>query len=174
MSLKLIVVPLWLEQALKASNMSLRDATDLENLARIVSPADLDLYRVVNANLAMILPEAVVDAFETMPHPPVEKEALTMARVDKSENDALRRLFFYGDTSFAATHTANPDFVLHRLGYDYVILTVNTEKECVISNLMDSLLKELNAVMPLSSLAPLSIFRKWLESRVRFVNNASA
>lgn len=165
MRLKLIFVPRWLERSLKAANMSLRDALEPEKLVRILSSDDLKLYHEVNRELYHLVPRSIVQTFDL----PFCKGSLPEMGFGKIDEEGLRA-YLYGRVSTMYDGHLYPTFNVHRVGYDYVILTVGdraAESQEDTDILMDELLKHLYAVTPLSELAQMSLFREHLNNHCK-------
>lgn len=167
MRLKLIFVPRWLEQSLKAARMSLSDALEPEKLVRILSSDDLNLYRRANKELYHLVPYSVVESFD---RPLADGEPLPNKREFLDIGEEARRGYLYGHVSTMYDGALYPTFNVHRVGYDYVILTVGdraAEGHEDTDILMDALLRHLYAVNPLSVLASSPLFREHLSNHCK-------
>lgn len=172
MTLKLIFVPTWLEKILKASNEGLNAILEPEILGRILSTNDLDFYKSTQQSLAQILPECIVQSFDTGRNAlPGEEGAPrytgSIATV-ADEDGSLSRQYLYGNLPDQDDLPIRPAFKVARVGYDHVILTVDLTEAAQADaqgNLMKALLKELRGALPLETVSTLPIMQKWLESR---------
>ena len=170
MKLKLVFVPTWLERALQASSESLTAALEPEKLARILSTADLNLYRRVNDELGVILPQPVVDTFETGFPADENCPRLSVANIEPEILRSMKREYLYGNLPDTEDLSLAPRFKVTRSGYDTLILSVDQEAsaEDVGNNVMETLLQQMVGSLALEEVAGLPIFRSWLEGRTRF------
>lgn len=165
MQLNLIFVPKWLEIALKASQMSLGDVTEPEKIGRILSSSDLEMYRRANEQLHQLVSYPILQSFVrpgVAPPPP-------KGQFEPADEEA-KRAYLYGNTSSMYEGPLDPVLHVHRIGYDYVILTVGDDPAVypeASDMLMDALLKHLYAVTPLNELAALPLFKAHLDNHIR-------
>ncbi len=155
-NLKLVFVPVWLENVLKASNVGLDTVLDPEKLSRIISRGDLDLYLNIQNSLGSFLPLSVVYSFGSGD----ERQCYAELPVEE------KRGYLYGFTLNNSDLAASPVLTAHHVGYDYVMLTVATDqttqdKDYVI--LMGEILGILRSVLPLEEVAKLPIMETWLK-----------
>lgn len=166
MRLKMIFVPRWLEQSLKAARMSLSDALEPEKLVRILSSDDLKLYRRANEELYHLIPYSAIQTFEL----PLCQVAIPPKGAFRDLDEETRRTYLYGNVSTMYDGVLYPTFTVHRVGYDYVVLTVgdraaNDHEDVDI--FMDALLKQLYAVTPLEELAQMALFKEHLNNHCK-------
>lgn len=72
--MKIIVLPLWLEQALERSKLPLSTLNDSQKMCAILSPADVAFYIYVQNNRQLVLPEDILCSFD-MSTPPLQLTA---------------------------------------------------------------------------------------------------
>lgn len=165
MSLKLVFVPVWLERVLKGANMALSDALDAEKMARILSTQDVDLYNSANYQLARILPSQLLNSFQWGD---AEGRQPDLDDLPTVMPDEQKRGYLYGEFVGGENATTTPEFTVTPVGGHTLVLTVSkeqTDPNGRIHNLMNSLLNQLNSVLPLNQLADTSVFKYWMEWR---------
>lgn len=165
MSLKLVFVPVWLERVLKGANMALSDALDAEKMARILSTQDVDLYNSSNYQLSQLIPAALVNSFQWGDCDGYQADATIGG---EALSDDAKRGYLYGEFAGAENASVSPEFTVTPVGGHTLVLTVSkeqTDPNGRIHNLMNSLLNQLNSVLPLNQLAATSVFKYWMEWR---------
>lgn len=165
MSLKLVFVPVWLERVLKGANMALSDALDAEKMARILSTQDVDLYNSSNYSLSQLIPAQLLGGFQWGDCDGYQAEA---AIGSQALDDDAKRGYLYGEFAGAENASVTPEFTVTPVGGHTLVLTVSkeqTDPNGRIHNLMNSLLNQLNSVLPLNQLAATSVFKYWMEWR---------
>lgn len=165
MSLKLVFVPVWLERVLKGANMALSDALDAEKLARILSTQDVDLYNSANYDLSRVLPAQLLNSFEWGD---CNGYRANTEDFPEALSDDTKRGYLYGEFVGAENASTTPEITVTPVGGHTLVLTVSkeqTDPNGRIHNLMNSLLNQLNSVLPLNQLAATSVFKYWMEWR---------
>jgi hypothetical protein len=159
LNLKLVFIPVWLEKMLEACNESLATALEPEKLTRILSSSDLDLYGRSQLVLSSLLPHSIYQSFHDLAIDPT----FVM-------DDEEKRGYLYGFLPDTDHLPAQPNFRAHHVGYDYVVVTVDTEQKDVdftYINLMEVIIEILSSVRPLESVAKLPIMAAWLKATAK-------
>jgi hypothetical protein len=155
--MNLVFIPVWLEKVLKANNESLAFVLEPENLSRILSVRDLDLYTKSQQYIYEILPKCIKQTFE-----PSSIDA------PGSELDAEQKVgYLYGFLPDSEVLNASPRFAITHLGNDDLVLTVVPGDQAPDSEfiyLMDAMLEILSSVRPFEEVAKTPIMLAWLKA----------
>jgi hypothetical protein len=155
--MNLVFIPVWLEKVLEANGQSLSFALETENLTRILSMRDLDLYRQAQSQLFGFLPEAIGRSFKNV----------TATCVNQNLDSEEKRGYLYGFLPGSEDLNSDPKFTATHVGYDSIVLTVAKESTLPDNNsvyLMEAIIGILTNVQPLEEVAKLPIMEAWLKA----------
>lgn len=164
--MKLVLVPVWLETALKAHGLPLDSALHLDKLVSILSKRDLNLYREVQSSLSQILPPGVFESFGAFEDDVPVAGEMGVGELSEEQVEYQRerkRLYLYGDLLSVGDAELDPEFAVHPMGGDHIVLTVKKEKGSK-KNLMESLLAAVHAHLGITGVARMPLFRRYLQA----------
>lgn len=154
--MNLVFIPVWLEKVLKANNVSLAFALEPENLRRILSTRDLELYTQSQNAIYGFLPNCISDTFIGVA--PAVQDVLNVEQ---------KRGYLYGFLPGNEELPVSPKFEVTHAGHDDLILTVATDVELPDIDsiyLMEAMIEILTSVQPFEEVAKLPIMEAWLKA----------
>jgi hypothetical protein len=152
-----VFIPVWLEKILEANGESLSFALEPENLTRILSMRDLDLYRQSQSTIFSLLPDAIGETFAKG----LSFVASTTLHAEE------KRGYLYGFLPGSEELNPDPAFTATHVGYDFLVLTVakeSTVPDIESMYLMEAIIGILTKVQPLEEVAKLPIMAAWLKA----------
>lgn len=155
-----VFIPVWLEKVLEANGQSLASALEPENLTRILSMRDLEIYRQSQDAIFRMLPEAIGKTFVK------DQSLLGLSDLHAEE----KRGYLYGFLPGGEELNPDPMFKVAHVGYDFLVLTVAKESTLPDNEsvyLMDAIIGILTKVRPLEEVAKLPIMSAWLKATAK-------
>lgn len=141
-TLKMVLVPKWLEPVLKAHAMQVSDVLDRGKLTSILSPSDVDIY----------------DLAQT-----VFMDIASHGEISSDTGSEFVHRYLYGELADPAQCTRGlPAFDVQRVGYDTLVLTVNDKGQFVFKDFMESLMIHWRASNDIGTLARHPLFARYL------------
>jgi len=121
----------------------------------------------VNTRLSNFLPPALVNSFQSgLPVTGCLPAEMEYDLEGMSEAQKIR-FYLYGSTAQCADRgLAGAKFTVNRIQYDYLVITISDEPLEQFDgfyHLMDDLLEQLNATVPLQTLSTVPLFVEWLK-----------
>lgn len=154
--MNLVFIPVWLEKVLKANGESLAFALEPENLRRILSTRDLDLYTQSQNAIYALLPNCISETFKGL--------SQTVQDVLDVEQ---KRGYLYGFLPGNDELSVTPKFEVTHAGHDNLVLTVAKDAELPDIDsiyLMEAIIEILTSVQPFEEVAKLPIMEAWLKA----------